>query len=323
MALAGLIGGALAKGKTNMEEAEGQPARPPSSLRTESFPLVEHNHGKARVRVLKVKRDTPRHEIYEYTVATKVFFGGYSRVFTDDDNTDLVATDTQRNTVYVVAKRTKADSPEQLAIDLCQHLLNEYPMLEAVEVEANQVLWQRVSEEHPHGFVKNSPETAAAVVRLERGSNQLPVITSYIRQMTVLKTTLSGFEKYLQDQYTLLPETDERCLATELDATWTFTGPVTDFNSVRKTVRDRLLLGIFGPPPSGVYSASLQATIYDAGCLVLRDAPEVQSIAISTPNLHYLPFHQLSRLGEKFEDDIFVPTSEPSGSIYCKIERPE
>ena len=29
------------------------------------------------------------------------------QVFTDDDNADLVATDTQKNTVYVVAKRTE------------------------------------------------------------------------------------------------------------------------------------------------------------------------------------------------------------------------
>jgi urate oxidase len=41
-----------------------------------------------------------------------------------------------------------------------------------------------------------------------------------------------------------------------------------------------------------VYS-QLQATIYDAGSLCLAAVPELTRIAISTPNLHYLPTTQL------------------------------
>ena len=287
-------------------------------LRTNSFPLVEHNHGKTKVRVLKVHRSNEQHTIYEYTVATKLFFKGYSNVFTNNDNSNLVATDTQRNTVYVVAKRTKADSPEQFAIDICQHFLIQYPMLEAAQVQVDQVLWRREGQHH-HGFLKHSPETASATVRLERGGK--PHITSEILGMTLLKTTKSGFDNYLRDEYTLLPPTQERCLSTELNATWNYTQDTPDFNIVRNKVREQLILGLLGPPEKGVYSVSLQATIYDAACLVLTQCAQVESIAINTPNKHYIPFHQLKQLGETFEDDIFVPTDEPSGSIFCKVIR--
>ena len=290
------------------------------NLRTNSFPLVEHNHGKSKVRVLKVHRTEEKHNVYEYTVATKLFFEGYSKVFTDNDNSNLVATDTQRNTVYVVAKRTKADSPEQFAIDISQHFLNQYPMLEAAQVEVNQVLWQREGQHH-HGFLKHSPEIASATVRLERGGK--PHITSEILGMTLLKTTMSGFENYLMDEYTLLPPTQERCLSTELNATWNISNhtPTHEFNILRQKVRDQLIQGLLGPPEKGVYSISLQATIYDAACLVLTKCPQVESIAINTPNKHYIPFHSLKQLGETFENDIFIPTDEPSGSIYCKVVR--
>ena len=292
-----------------------------NQLRTKSFPLVQHNHGKEKVRVLKVNRSDNKHIIYEYTVSTKIFFDGYSKVFTEHDNSDLVATDTQRNIVYVVAKRTKANSPEQFAMDICSHILQHYPMLQAVEVHADQVLWDRAMEgEHPHAFLKNSPEKASAKVRLERGG-QKPQVTSSIKKMTVLKTTMSGFEDYLMDEYTLLPPTQERCLATELEATWSYTYDTRDFNVIRNKIRNLLILGLFGPPDQGVYSVSLQATVYDAACLVLKKCSQVDSIAISTPNKHYIPFHQLSRLGEVFEDDVFVPTDEPSGTIYCKVAR--
>lgn len=312
---------ALGTATTSMNPANEEEHRHPmvaNQLRTKSFPLVEHNHGKARVKILKVNRSEDTHQVYEYTVATKLFFEGYSRVFTDNDNTDLVATDTQRNTVYVIAKRTKANSPEQFAIDICEHFLKEYPMLEAVEVEADQVLWERVGS-HIHAFIKNAPETASTLVRLERGGKAQ--VTSYIKGMTVLKTTLSGFEDYLMDEYTLLPPTAERCLATELDATWTYTYDTRDFNAIRKKLREQLILGLFGPPETGVYSVSLQATVYDAACLVLRKCSQIESIAISTPNKHYIPFTQLNQLGEKFEDDIFLPIDAPSGSIYCRVAR--
>ena len=126
--------------------------------------------------------------------------------------------------------------------------------------------------------------------------------------MTIIKTTQSGFEGYLKDQYTLLPECDERCLATELSAYWTYVPGTTspDYGAVRKAVHSQLTRGIFGPAKGGVYSASLQATIYDAGCLVLKAAPTVAQISISTPNLHYLPCRNLEQLGDTAHDHMTI-----------------
>ena len=121
-----------------------------TKLRTEDFELADHCHGKARVRVLRVRRDTETHTVQEYTVATRLFSPVYSDVFTEENNAGLVATDTQKNTVYIVAKRSSATSPEGYAIDVCRHLLTEYPVLSAVEVEVEETIWQRVSNGGPH-----------------------------------------------------------------------------------------------------------------------------------------------------------------------------
>ena len=99
-------------------------------LRTKEFSLTQHCHGKTRVKVLKVRRaDDGTHTISEYEVATTLYSPVYERVFTQNDNNELVATDTQKNTVYVVAKRTQARTPEEFGIDLCSHLLAHYPLL--------------------------------------------------------------------------------------------------------------------------------------------------------------------------------------------------
>ncbi|KAL1526628.1 hypothetical protein AB1Y20_015332 [Prymnesium parvum] len=298
-----------------------------TKLRHQDYSLADHNHGKARVRVLRVRRESATHIVQEYTVATRLFSPIYSAVFTEEDNRALVATDTQKNTVYIVAKRSSATTPEGFGIDICRHLLHEYPMLSAVEVDVNETIWQRVMNDgvpHEHGFTKVTPEVNTARVRLTRDEKDQPVVVSGVKGLTVLKTTQSGFTEYLQDKYTLLPPTYERCMATEMAAEWRYlpgkAGTV-DYSSVRAEVNKQLLNGYFGPSKGGVYSVSLQATIYDIGCLVLSAAPDISSISISTPNLHYLPFRSLEALGEKFEDDVFIPTNEPSGSIQCKVAR--
>jgi urate oxidase len=141
--------------------------------------------------------------VQEYTVKTRLYAPKYETVFTKEENKDLVATDTQKNTVYLVAKRSSATSPEAFGVDLCRHFLKEYPMLSAVEVEVEEDQWMRHQTAegwHEHGFLRMSPEKASARVRLTRADRNKPSVVSGISGLTVLKTTQSGFEDYLQDK---------------------------------------------------------------------------------------------------------------------------
>ena len=307
-------------------EDEGSKLPKLTKLRVKDFPIPIHSHGKAKVRVMKVVRTESTHFCYEYRVDTTLFSPTYERVFTKDDNSELVATDTQKNTVYVVAKKTKADSPEQFAIDLVKHFLSEYEILTGAQAVVRQVIWERVmvdGQEHDHGWIKKGPETNVAIAKLGREGGLS--VTSKLSTLTIFKSTQSGFADYLQDKYTLLPPCDERCLSTEMDATWTYAcdvgGGEYDFVGLRKTVVANLVKGIFGPSKGGVFSVSLQATIYDAGCMVLTESEDVKDIKIETPNKHYIPYRQLAHLGEIFDDDIFVPTDDPSGTIQCVLTR--
>lgn len=302
------------------------------SQRRKDFTLSSHYHGKARVRVLRVQHSQNGQDtVQEFTVQTRLFGSMYDKCFTNEDNTDLVATDTQKNTCYVIAKRSAAMTPEGYGIDLATHFLKEYAMLEAVEIEVVEDLWRRTSssagEAHEHGFVREGPEQATAFVRVTREQMDAPEVRSGLQGLTVLKTTQSGFQAYLRDSYTLLPETTERCLATQMKLEWTYTekkDPV-DYAAVRSALRSEMFRGFFGPAQGGVYSASLQATIYDAGCMVLKAVPAVQSISIFTPNIHMIPFLPLKQLGGEtavpFADDVYVATSEPAGTIHCTVTR--
>jgi len=193
--------------------------------------------------------------------------------------------------------------------------------------------WKRThtrSQPHSHGFEHGGNETYEATVHSDRTKDNeyySTKITSFIKNMIVLKTTQSGFEGYFKDRFTLLPECTERCMATSCDCEWSYDPSKIgvhehNFNHIRESVREQLLQGFFGPPSTGIYSASLQATIYDMACLVLQNVDCIWSVKLNTPNSHYLPTGELlGKIGEKFEDDVFIPTNEPSGSITCTVVR--
>eukprot|EP00586_Coscinodiscus_wailesii_P009844 CAMPEP_0172513202 /NCGR_PEP_ID=MMETSP1066-20121228/250479_1 /TAXON_ID=671091 /ORGANISM="Coscinodiscus wailesii, Strain CCMP2513" /LENGTH=207 /DNA_ID=CAMNT_0013293359 /DNA_START=501 /DNA_END=1124 /DNA_ORIENTATION=+ len=196
--------------------------------------------------------------------------------------------------------------------------------------------WKRVTtvdsnRPHPHGFEKSSPEVYQAHVRIDRdndGKKMIPpVVTSSIKNLTVLKTAQSGFENYHFDKYTLLKPTSQRCMATEMECTWKYVegvhGTAIDYNAIREHLREQIIKGYYGSHETGVYSVSLQATIYDIACLILQDLPMIASVKIFTPNLHYLPMLALEKLGEKFGDDVLIPTDEPSGIISCTVNQNE
>ncbi|KAJ8605833.1 hypothetical protein CTAYLR_000608 [Chrysophaeum taylorii] len=276
-------------------------------LRSRDYRLAEHHHGKTRVRVLIRGASN---QIAEYNVTT-CLWGPYEHVFTKGDNTDLVATDTQKNLVYVVAK-DKPETPEDFGLALAEKLLS-YRALRKVEVRVEEVAWQRHNN-HDHAFLRGAEVCKATVVSDRRRTS-----VESEAGFTFIKPSKSGFEGFMRDAYTLLPETRERCLASELRATWGCEG---DFKKTRNDVLAVLKDGLFGPPKTGVYSPSLQNTIYDAACLVLDRVPGVSYVSIDTPNLHYLPAKILDALpGTSFSDDVFIPTSEPSGTIFCSVSR--
>jgi urate oxidase len=167
---------------------------------------------------------------------------------------------------------------------------------------------------------------------------------SGFRDLVIMKTTQSGFEGFLRDDNTTLPDVRDRVMCTSATVAWRYAvgrtqhGTALDHTSVRGQVLAMLLEGFFGPPEVGEYSPSVQETIYKMGQLVLSKCPDVETVFIETPNVHYLPF-QLDRFNLKvsaygprpraalidmrvqFENDVFVPTSEPSGNISCTVSR--
>ncbi len=83
----------------------------------------------------------------------------------------------------------------------------------------------------------------------------------------------------------------------------------------------------FGCPTKGVYSPSVQKTLYEMGEAIIDNCSSVDWILLNMPNLHFNP---LSPVASTFEHDVCVTLpsvlslpASPVGSASRSIPRPE
>ncbi|MFL6417659.1 MAG: factor-independent urate hydroxylase, partial [Bryobacteraceae bacterium] len=140
-------------------------------------------------------------------------------------------------------------------------------------------------------------------------------IRSGLRDLQVLKTANSSFAGFIQDEFTTLPETHDRLFGTVVSANWSYSRPDIDFNCNFTKVREHLTR-VFADH----CSLSVQQTLFAMAEGVLAECPLVEEIHLTLPNKHCL-LVDLERFGLENQNQIFVPTDEPSGYIEARVTR--
>jgi urate oxidase len=276
--------------------------------------LTHSSYGKERVRLVQVLRRSDLHDLRDLTVAVR-FEGDYDASYTDGDNSAVLPTDTMKNTVYALAAREPVREPETFGQRLSRHFLADNDRLARVTVDLVEHLWGRIprgERQHGHAFVRRGPETRTAVVTADRAGTKVSAGAS---DLVILKSAHSAFSGFPRDEYTTLPETRDRLLATSLTATWEYGAGDVDFGPAWHAVK-HVLLDTFAEH----HSESVQHTLHAMGQAVLDAIDSVESIRLVMPNRHHLPF-DLARFGLENRNEIFVATEEPHGLIAATLVR--
>jgi len=278
--------------------------------------LVDHRYGKSRVRVMKILRDGATHTIKELDVAVALS-GDFETSYTvpEGDNSRVVATDTMKNTVNVLAHQHLGVETERFAAVLARHFVTQYPQVQTATVETGERVWDRLTiagEPHPHSFA--NAQSARPTVRAVATAAGV-ALESGLTDLLILKSTASGFEGYPRCEFTTLPETKDRIFATSLTATWTWSGEPADYNIANTAILAALLA-----PFAENYSPSVQTTLFQMGEAALAACPEIARIHLAAPNKHCLLIN-LAPFGLENHNEVFVPTDEPHGQIEATIAR--
>jgi len=277
--------------------------------------LGPNRYGKSAIRLVKVIRGPERHQVRDLTVAISLE-GDFEAAHVEGDNSGVVATDTMKNTVYALAGEHLAGSIEQFALVLARHFL-AFDQVTKATVSIDEHRWVRMPTadgEAPDAFLRSGDYTRTAVVSASEAGLS---IEAGIRDLAVMKTGRSGFAGFPRDQYTTLPEVDDRIMATMLTASWRYGEAVhgIEFDGLFDAIGETLLDAFADHD-----SSSVQASIWIVGRAVLEAHREVDEIRMTLPNLHHWQV-DLSPFGLPNDRQIFVATREPYGLIEATVRR--
>jgi len=267
--------------------------------------LAGNGYGKSAVRLVTVRRGPEIHELKDVTVAIRLE-GDFETAYTEGDNSQVLPTDTMKNTVYALAADYPLEDVESFGILLADHFLQG--QVASARVELTEHLWDRL---HPHAFRRAGSERRTAVVTRTRDGAK---VVAGIEELVVMKTAKSAFEGFPRDRYTTLAETSDRLLASSVRASWTYSRLDIPFNERWSEVRHRLL-EVFVDHDS----RSVQQTLYAMGAAAL-ETPDVGEIHLAMPNIHHIPV-DLTRFGLENRNEVFVATLEPYGLIEATLRR--
>jgi urate oxidase len=274
--------------------------------------LSWNRYGKSRVRLVKVRRTTEPHAIVDLTLDIQLE-GAFDPVYVEGDNGPCLATDTMKNTVYALARQDAVSHVEAFAERLAAHFIAK-PAVSRVRISAVEQPWTRLAvngRPHPHAFAQPGAEQWTSVVT--RDARQVDVVSG-LTNLVLLKTTDSAFSGFPRDEYTTLPDAEDRILATSMTATWKYRPGTTGFE-VREGIRSALVETF-----ACHMSRSVQHTLYAMGEAALAACAQITEITLTMPNRHHL-LVDLKPFGLDNPNEVFVATDQPFGLIEATIRR--
>jgi len=115
--------------------------------------LGKNQYGKAENRVVRIYRDTPRHEIHDVNVSV-CLRGDFSAAHLTGDQSDVLPTDSQKQTAYAYAKEKGLKSIEDYGLALARHFVHDVEPILGARIEIEEYAWERAivdGAEHDQG----------------------------------------------------------------------------------------------------------------------------------------------------------------------------
>lgn len=214
--------------------------------------------------------------------------------FSEADNNKVVATDSMKNFVLHQTGEYGGATSEGFLHFVGAEFLKTYAHVEAVKMSATEFPFDQRMVPEDDGFKPSDlvfrvsdDESAVGEVYLVRDGDDLRIEeqTSGVTGIELVKVKGNSFTGYVQDEYTTLPEREDRTLYISLDIFWTYSdsedalGEKPQRYVPAEQVRD-IAQVVFHE----VDSNSIQDLIYQIGLRILERYPQLESVSFEANN---------------------------------------
>lgn len=230
-------------------------------------------------------------------VDVEVFGDNFLPAYTTGDNSNVVATDSMKNFVLRQALAFTGSTLEELLAFLGECFLATYAQMQSLRLTARELPFVPTplsdtaaasAQESAVLFSRSHNDFSQASMTFARNEQQQAVITSHRCSrinLELFKVTGSAFTRFVQDEYTTLPERQDRPLFIHLDVSWTYANSAALTSSDHalyvpaEQVRD-LIQQVFNE----FVSESIQHLVYEFGCRLLDRFPQLASVTFDAQN---------------------------------------
>ncbi len=276
--------------------------------------LGDNQYGKAETHLVHVDRGSETDRVTDFLVSIALA-GDFAGSHVTGDNSKVVATDTQKNTVFAFAKEAPPGQPEDFALRLARHFTHDFDAVTRARVNIEAVPWTPIDaggRPDPHAFERWGADRRLATVTCTKDAE---CVVSGLTDLVVMKTTDSEFHGFPRDRYTTLEETHDRILATAVTARWRHAAAGVDWRASFKLARSTLLAAF-----ATHHSLALQQTLYAIGEAVLEAQREIVEVRLSMSNKHHFTV-DLAPFGLTNDQEVFYASDRPYGLIEGTVTR--
>lgn len=262
-------------------------------------------------------------------VTVEVFGETFMAAYTHGDNSQVVPTATMTNFILQKARQFTGATQEGLLYYLAQQMLVQYPQMESLRISGKELPFVAAPITDDGGqtitlsdrlFAPSHDSYATASFDVTRAGDGLNITNHQCGRLDIrlIKLTGSAFANFPHDEFTTLPERNDRPLYIFLDMGWRYT-------DVQDAIRDDHSKYI---APQQVYdhlqhtfhdfvSMSIQHLVYEMGFRLLHRFPQMSEIWFKAQNRLW----DTAVEGEDSDAKVFMDPRPPYGMIALKLTR--
>jgi urate oxidase len=233
-----------------------------------------------------------------------VLFGeSFVPSYTEGDNSLVVATDSMKNFVHRTALDYEGSSQEEFLELVGTRFLSTYGHVERVSLSARELAFARRGE-----AVLQRVYDDVGVAELELSREGVVAHRSGREGLHLIKLTGSAFEGFVRDEYTTLPDREDRPLYVHLDVHWRYRNFAE--RAAGEDVRDALAATF-----DDFVSESIQHLVHEMGVRALERFEEIEEISFTGQNRLW------DTAQESDEATVYTDARPPFGVIHLQLRR--
>lgn len=274
-----------------------------------------HYYGKGDVIAYRLNRDGKapegRSPVFGANVLLLLYGDAFWKTYTEGDNSGLIATDSMKNFIQRETMNFGGSDLEDYCRFLGETFLAKYRQVEGLQVSASEIAYSPLGVNV--AFAPSGPDMATA--RLEIDRTGIIEAASGVRGFKLLRLGGSAFRGFVRDEYTTLPDLNNRPLHMWLDLEWTYASPAAAFSSGTVTARvRRIVRDVFTSFESG----SIQQVIYRMGTRMLDEIPAMSEVRLEANNRTW------DTIAERGDDlGVYTDARPPYGCLGLTLKRTE